>query len=142
MLALPGRADGLYACGRLGEGQVENQVGSLRQRLFIPRPHVKTLEELNRRLEDGCIAYARESRHPDDRERTVWEAFEAERPALVPIRGPFDGFREVDVGSSKTCLVRFDATATALRPGRDRPVQLRPMPIGSSSALCRGGRHA
>ena len=49
------------------KGQVENQVGSLRQRLFIPRPHVKTLEELNRRLEDGCIAYAGESRHPDDR---------------------------------------------------------------------------
>ena len=61
---------------------------SLRQRLFIPRPHVKTLEELNRQLEDGCIAYARESRHPDDRERTVWEVFEAERPALVPIRVP------------------------------------------------------
>ncbi len=82
-------------------GQVENQVGSLRQRLFIPRPHVKTLEELNRQLEDGCIAYARESRHPDDRERTVWEVFEAERPALVAIRGPFDGFREVDVSASK-----------------------------------------
>ena len=47
------------------------------QRLFIPRPHVKTLEELNRQMEDGCIAYARESRHPDDRERTVWEVFEA-----------------------------------------------------------------
>ncbi len=33
------------------KGQVENQVGSLRQRLFIPRPHVKTLEELNRQLD-------------------------------------------------------------------------------------------
>src|SRR5208337_1249422 len=83
------------------KGQVENQVGSLRQRLFIPRPHVKTLEELNRQLEDGCIAYARESRHPDDRQRTVWEVFEAERSALVSIRGPFDGFREVDVSASK-----------------------------------------
>ena len=108
------------------KGQVENQVGSLRQRLFIPRPHVKTLEELNRRLEDGCIAYARESRHPDDRERTVWEAFEAERPALVPIRGPFDGFREVDVGSSKTCLVRFDRNRYSIEAkAANRPVQLR-----------------
>ena len=108
------------------KGQVENQVGSLRQRLFIPRPHVKTLEELNLQLEDGCVAYARESRHPDDRERTVWEAFEAERPALVPIRGPFDGFREVDVGASKTCLVRFDRNRYSIEAkAANRPVQLR-----------------
>ena len=108
------------------KGQVENQVGSLRQRLFIPRPHVKTLEELNRQLEDGCIAYARESRHPDDRERTVWEVFEAERPALVPIRGPFDGFREVDVSASKTCLVRFDRNRYSIEAkAANRPVQLR-----------------
>ena len=108
------------------KGQVENQVGSLRQRLFIPRPHVKTLEELNRQLEDGCVAYARESRHPDDRERTVWEALEAERPALVPIRGPFDGFREVDVGASKTCLVRFDRNRYSIEAkAANRPVQLR-----------------
>ena len=108
------------------KGQVENQVGSLRQRLFIPRPHVKTLEELNRQLEDGCIAYARESRHPDDRERTVWEAFEGERPALLPIRGPFDGFREVDVSASKTCLVRFDRNRYSIEAkAANRPVQLR-----------------
>jgi hypothetical protein len=108
------------------KGQVENQVGRLRQRLFIPRPHVKTLEELNRQLEDGCIAYARESRHPDDRQRTVWEVFEAERSALVPIRGSFDGFREVDVSASKTCLVRFDRNRYSIEAkAANRPVQLR-----------------
>ena len=117
------------------KGQVENQVGSLRQRLFIPRPHVKTLEELNRQLEDGCVAYARESRHPDDRERTVWEALEAERPALVAIRGPFDGFREVDVGASKTCLVRFDRNRYSIE------AQMRPplMDSGTSGLLCHAG---
>ena len=127
------------------KGQVENQVGSLRQRLFIPRPHVKTLEELNRQLEDGCIAYARESRHPDDRERTVWEVFEAERPALVPIRGPFDGFREVDVSASKTCLVRFDGEVVATHErvfGRDRvrynPLHYLPVLASKPGALRNG----
>ena len=91
---------------------------------------MKTLEELNRQLEDGCIAYARESRHPDDRERTVWEVFEAERPALVPIRGPFDGFREVDVSASKTCLVRFDRNR-AIRA--NRPPTLTPLRSLSAS---------
>ena len=98
------------------KGQVENRVGSLRQRLFIPRPHVKTLEELNRQLEDGCIAYARESRHPDDRERTVWEVFEAERPALVPIRGPFDGFPRSMSAPQRPVWSASIATATASRP--------------------------
>ena len=62
------------------KGQVENEVGSPRQRLFVPRPHVATLDELNRQLEDACTAHARESRHPDDRERTVWEVDDSDQP--------------------------------------------------------------
>jgi transposase len=108
------------------KGQVENQVGSLRQRLFVPRPHVETLDELNRSLEDGCTRFARENRHPEDRERTVWEAFEAERATLVPIRAPFDGFREITVSASKTCLVRFDRNRYSIdAKAANRPVQLR-----------------
>lgn len=38
----------------------------------------------------------------------IFEVFEAERPALIPYQGPFDG-RRIQVGTvSKTCLVRFD----------------------------------
>ena len=108
------------------KGQVENQVGSLRQRLFVPRPRVTTLDELNRQLEDACTAHARESRHPDDRERTVWEVFEAERAALVPVRSAFDGFRETTVSASKTCLVRFDRNRYSIAAkAANRPVQLR-----------------
>jgi hypothetical protein len=39
---------------------------------------------------------------------TIWQAFEAERAQLVPIRGPFDGFHATQASVSKTCLVRFD----------------------------------
>ena len=39
---------------------------------------------------------------------TVWQAFEAERTQLVPIRGAFDGFHATQAAVSKTCLVRFD----------------------------------
>ena len=41
------------------KGQVENQVGNLRDQLFRPKPRVKSLVELNAWLEDQCIAYAR-----------------------------------------------------------------------------------
>jgi hypothetical protein len=39
---------------------------------------------------------------------TIWQAFEAERPQLVQISGPFDGFHATQASVSKTCLVRFD----------------------------------
>ena len=90
------------------KGQVENQVGVVRKRFFAPRPSFKTLEDLNGWLLDKCIAYARTQAHPEQKERSVFEMFEAERPILMAYRGPFDGFHAVSASVSKTCLVRFD----------------------------------
>jgi transposase len=90
------------------KGQVENQVGNIRERFFAPRLRVKNYEELNAWLLDQCLAYAKAHRHPEFRERTVFEVFEEERPSLVPYAGRFDGFHAVPASVSKTCLVRFD----------------------------------
>jgi hypothetical protein len=45
------------------KGQVENQVGLVRERFFTPRLRFKTLDELNAWLLDKCIAYAKVHRH-------------------------------------------------------------------------------
>ena len=90
------------------KGQVENQVGLVRERFFTPRLRFKNLDELNAWLLDRCIAYAKAHRHPEFTDRTIWEVFEAERPKLVPYAGRFDGFHAVPASVSKTCLVRFD----------------------------------
>jgi len=90
------------------KGQVENQVGLVRERFFTPRLRFKTLDELNAWLLDKCIAYAKTHKHPEFTDKTVWEVFEAERPKLVPYVGRFDGFHAVPAAVSKTCLVRFD----------------------------------
>ena len=90
------------------KGQVENQVGLVRERFFTPRLRVKTLDELNAWLMDKCVAYAKAHRHPEEVDKTIWEMFEAERPHLVPYAGPFDGFHSVPASVSKTCTVRFD----------------------------------
>jgi transposase len=90
------------------KGQVENQVGLVRERFFTPRLRVTSYEELNAWLLDRCVAYAKAHKHPELAERTIWQAFEAERPKLVPISGPFDGFHATQASVSKTCLVRFD----------------------------------
>src|SRR5437764_13073839 len=94
------------------KGQVENQVGVVRERFFTPRLRVASYEELNAWLLDRCVAYAKAHKHPELADRTVWQAFEAERTQLVPIGGRFDGFNAIQASVSKTCLVRFDTTST------------------------------
>jgi transposase len=90
------------------KGQVENQVGVVRERFFTPRLRVTSYEELNAWLLDRCVAYAKAHKHPELADRTVWQAFETERTQLVPIGGRFDGFNAIQASVSKTCLVRFD----------------------------------
>lgn len=108
------------------KGQVENQVGFVRQRLFSPRVRVRSYEELNAWLTDRCIALAKAHRHPEERDKTVWEVFEAERPSLVPYAGPFDGFHAIPASVSKTCLVRFDNNKYSVSASAvGRPVEIR-----------------
>ena len=108
------------------KGQVENQVGLVRERFFTPRLRVKSYDELNAWLLDQCIAYAKAHRHPEFTDRTVWEVFEAERPSLVPYAGRFDGFHAVPASVSKTCLVRFDNNSYSVAASAvGRPVEIR-----------------
>ena len=76
-------------------GQVENQVGLIRERFFSPRLRVKSLDDLNAWLLDKCVAYAKVHRHPEQPDKTVWDVFEEDRPHLVPYVGPFDGVHSV-----------------------------------------------
>ena len=107
------------------KGQVENQVGLIRERFFTPRLRVKTYDELNAWLTDKCVAYAKVHPHPERPEQTVWEVFEAERPKLVPYRGRFDGFHALAASVSKTCLVRFDNNKYSVSASAvGRPVEI------------------
>src|SRR5437660_5972145 len=90
------------------KGQVENQVGLVRERFFTPRLRVASYEEPNAWLLDRCVAYAKVHKHPELTDRTIWQAFEAERTQLVLTSGRFDGFHATQASVSKTCLVRFD----------------------------------
>ena len=54
----------------------------MRERFFAPRLRVKNYDELNAWLLDQVLRYAKAHRHPEQRDRTIWEMFEAERPSL------------------------------------------------------------
>jgi hypothetical protein len=107
------------------KGQVENQVGLVRERFFTPRLRVKSYDELNGWLIDKCVVWAKAHAHPEQSEKTIWEVFEEERPKLVRYGGRFDGFHALPASVSKTCLVRFDNNRYSVNAGAvGRPVDV------------------
>jgi transposase len=107
------------------KGQVENQVGVIRERFFKPRLRFATFVEMNAWLLDKCVAYAHEHAHPELRDNAVWDVFEIERPSLVPYVGTFDGFHARTAAVSKTCLVQFDKNRySVMAQAVGRPVEI------------------
>ena len=116
------------------KGQVENQVGLVRERFFTPRLRFKTYEELNAWLLDKCVAYAKAHRHIEQPERTIWDVFEEERGKLVEYRGPFDGFHTV-------AGLGVEDLHGALRQQQILGAVDRRRPAGRDPGLCRPDRH-
>jgi hypothetical protein len=72
------------------------------------------------------FVFSRAHAHPELRDQTVWEVFEAERPVLVCYAGRFDGFHAVPAVVSKTCLVRFDGNKYSVAASAvGKPVEVR-----------------
>lgn len=108
------------------KGQVENQVGTARERFFKPRLHFQTLAELNGWLEAECLRWCATNFHPERRDLTIEAAFGFEQPALAPVRPAFDGFHEREATASSTCLVSFDRNKySVMSEAAHRPVQVR-----------------
>jgi transposase len=108
------------------KGQVENQVGLTRRRFFTPKAKVKCFDELNAKLEGHCIAWAKTHKHPSMPDRTVWEVFEEERPYLMRLPPPFDGYAERPARVTPSSLVTFDRNRYSVECSQvGRTVQLR-----------------
>ncbi len=88
------------------KGQVENQVGNIREWLFTPRPRFANLADLNEWLSLRCRELA-QRRHPVE-ERAIAEVFAEEQVQLRAVPALFDGYVEEMLRVSSTCLVRAD----------------------------------
>jgi hypothetical protein len=89
------------------KGQVENQVGNIREWLFTPRAKFADFKELNAWLDRRCEELAGR-KHPSQKTRTIADCFSEEQPLLRPITAQFDGYKEHLLRVSSTCLVRLD----------------------------------
>ena len=89
------------------KGQVENQVGNIRERLFTPLARFAGFETLNEWLATRCRELA-QRKHPQTPDRSIAACFVEEQLALRQITATFDGYVEHMLRVSSTCLVVLD----------------------------------
>jgi transposase len=89
------------------KGQVENQVGNIREWLFTPLARFTTLADLNDWLAVRCTELAQRA-HPTQSGQRIADCFAEEQAALRPVTACFDGYVEQIMRASSTCLVRVD----------------------------------
>jgi transposase len=85
------------------KGQVENQVGNVREWLFTPLARFDSFAALNAWLAIRCTELAQRA-HPTQGKRTIAECFADEQPLLRPITARFDGYVEHMLRVSSTCF--------------------------------------
>jgi len=90
------------------KGQVENQVGTVRRRFFVPRLKVKGFTELNDHLKESCLRWSKSHWHPQFKQLSVWQVFEAEQVHLTRLAHRFDGYADRPCRVSPSSLVSFD----------------------------------
>jgi transposase len=98
------------------KGRVERAIRYIRESFFAARPFT-TLEDFNRQ----ALAWRDREAHgrpwPGDDHRTVAEAFEEEKPRLLPLPlHRFDTDQVIPIRSGKTIYVRFDLNDYSIPP--------------------------
>ncbi|MGZ8916419.1 MAG: IS21 family transposase [Methylobacter sp.] len=89
------------------KGQVENQVGNIREWLFTPMAKFADFAALNAWLAKRCRELAGRS-HPEQTSRSIAECFTEEQPLLMPVKAIFEGYVEEMKRVSQLCLIRID----------------------------------
>jgi transposase len=97
------------AIGRGNEkGRVERAISYIRSS-FFPARTFADLADLNRQAEEWMVGLSAQRRCPEDRQRTVAEVFQEERPKLLGLPAtPFPTEELLQAHVGKTPYVRFD----------------------------------
>jgi transposase len=93
------------------KGQVEKQVGDTRRNFFTPLLKGNSFEEINNKLKEMCIDWAANHKHPEFKDKTIYEAYETEKPLLIPYRGEFTAYKLYPVVVSPMSLVNYDTNS-------------------------------
>ena len=106
------------------KGQVEKNVRDARHRFWQMMPSFPDLAALNDWLEERCKLLWAETRH-GRLLGSIADIWEAEKPSLMPLPTPFDGYVEQSKRVSPTCLITFDRNRYSVPASfANRPVSL------------------
>lgn len=115
------------------KGRVERVIRYIRDSFFAARPFT-TLEDLNRQALAWRDQVAHRRPWPGDDSKTVEQAFEEEKPRLLPLPlHAFDTDLVVPVRSGKTIYVRFDLNSYSIPPDSVR----KPLLLAASESTVR-----
>lgn len=90
------------------KGRVERAIRYIRDNFFAAR-RWHDLDDLNEQATAWCAGHSADRRCPEEQCLTVGEAFEQERPQLLPLPdNPFPTEEQVIVSAGKTPYIRFD----------------------------------
>jgi transposase len=89
------------------KGQVENQVGNIREWLFTPMAKFEDFAALNGWLAKRCRELAGRP-HPEHTSRSIADCFAEEQSLLMPVKAAFEGYVEEMKRVSQLCLIRID----------------------------------
>jgi len=127
------------------KGQVEKNVQDARRQIWQVMPGFADMPSLNEWLEARCIERWSEIPHgvlPG----SVADVHAQERPSLMPLGRPFDGFVEHTKRVSPTCLIHFEANRYSVPASfANRPVSLRVYPerlvvVAEGQVVCEHAR--
>ena len=90
------------------KGQVENQVGNVREWLFTPKVRCADLAELNAHLAARCLQIARERDHPEQTEPQDHRGVGGRTRGVARDAGPLRRLCRRSRRSPTMCLVNFD----------------------------------
>jgi transposase len=108
------------------KGQIEKNVQDSRHRIWNQLPEFGSLEELNEWLQRRCLLLWSEIKHPEQKERSIADVYLDEKPSLMELSCPFDGFVEDTKRVSPTCLVTFERNRYSVPASyANRPISLR-----------------
>jgi hypothetical protein len=110
------------------KGQVEKNVRDARHRLWQPMPCRPDLDALNSWLEQRCVELWGQVSH-GALPGTIAEVWASEKPSLMVLPPPFDGFVERTKRVSPTCLVYLERNRYSVPASfANRPVSVRVYP--------------
>lgn len=90
------------------KGRVERAIRGIRDSFYAAREW-RDLDDLNAQAKAWCEGLSSDRPWPDDRSRSVGEAFAEERDRLIPLPdNPFEAEDRVEVRVGKTPYARFD----------------------------------